>query len=110
MPVSISSGARTISVFWFRVLFSIVVEPGSLVRLVHELHRVANAQRDSGKRGARADVHLAAGIAGGQYTGIGFPDVVQLFFQDALRHVWLEQVVDAGGAATPFAAIERDKV
>jgi len=45
---------------------------------------MADTQRHSGQTRARADVHLAPGIAGREYAGSGFPDVVQLFFQHAL--------------------------
>jgi len=110
MPVSINRGANIASVIRLRVLFSIFVESSLLVRLVHQLDWVTDSQIHSCEVGARADVHLAAGVAGSKYSGIRLFDVGQLFIQDALRHIGLDQVVDTGGAATSFGAAEWDKV
>src|ERR1041384_7388194 len=108
MPVSSRSGPSTSNVFWLRVLFSIkgvVVVAGAIVGLVHEFDRMTNAQLHSRNTSAGADVHLAAWIAGGEYVRVRLADVVQFLMQDALRHLRLNQVVDAGGAATAFAAV-----
>lgn len=56
-----------------------LIEAGSLVCLVHQLDGMTNAQRHTGERGARADMHLAAWIASREYAGTGFPNVGQLF-------------------------------
>ena len=101
------------SVIWLRVLFSmweISIESGALVSLVHKLNRMTNAQRHPCETRARADVHLATWIAGGEQTRTSFFDVVQLFFQNPVRHLRLQQVVDAGSAATSLGAVERDKL
>ena len=112
MPVSIKSGAKIASVIRLRVLFSIgeIVEAGAFVRLVHKFYGVANSQLHSRETGPGADVHLATGIAGGQYSSVCFLHVGQLLVQDALRHVGLEQVVNTGSAAASFGSVERDKI
>src|SRR5689334_17198518 len=113
MPVSNSNGPSIVSVFWLRVLFSmarIVVVTRLLVGLVHKFDGVANAQLHSREARACADVHLAAWIAGGEYGCVRLAHVVQLFFQNSLRHLRLHQVVNTGSAAAAFAAVQRDKL
>src|SRR5215207_6705263 len=101
MPVSIKSGAKMASVIRLRVLFSIgeIVEAGALVCLVQKFYWMANPQLHSGQTSAGTDMHLATRIAGSQYSSVRFLHLGQLFIQDALRHVGLEEVIDARGSA-----------
>ena len=54
---------------------------------------------ESGATGAGAELHHAAGVAGGDDVGCGGGEVLHFAFQDAARHVLVGNVVDAGGAA-----------
>ena len=49
--------------------------------------------------GAGAQLHHAAGVAGGNNVGLGRGDVFHFAFEDAARHLLVGDVVDAGSAA-----------
>src|SRR5687767_15661496 len=70
IPVTISSGARTINVFWLSVLFSIFVKPGASVRLVDEFDWVTDLHVHLGQLTARPDLHLTTGVAGDYDIGL----------------------------------------
>ena len=56
---------------------------------------------------ASADLHLAAGGAGGEHCRTSFANVRELLLLDALRHLRLEQVINSSAAAAAFRTCKR---
>src|SRR5688500_16691580 len=78
------------------------------VRRVQEIDRVNGAATCSGAQHSRADLHLAARIAGGDQLGTRCRDVGELGIEYEPRNLRLEQIVDARRAATLVGIRQRN--
>src|SRR5437867_12944507 len=58
------------------------------------------ARRNARRRETGAELHDAAGVAGGDDLGRGGADVLELRFEHGARHLGLEQREESGAAAT----------
>ena len=68
-----------------------------------------DAQGEAAFAGAVLDLEEAAGIAGGDGVGAGDCDVIEFTIEKLGGHFRLNDVIDAGAAAAPFAFSEFDE-
>src|SRR4051794_21644649 len=73
------------------------------IRFVEQLDRMPRLDVHAFAAQAGADLHEAAGIAGGDGGGGGVADEGELGLEHGVRHVRLDEVVDAGAAAALIA-------
>src|SRR5919109_3841795 len=72
----------------------------SRIRSIQQIDRMHGPSANSGAQHASADLHLTTWIPRGDEVGFRCLDVRELGLEYARRYLGLEQVVDAGGAAT----------